>query len=155
LLDATGSRTGIFRMSDEKTMKPADPCPCTSGRPYQECCGRWHGGAPAPDAQALMRSRYSAFVVCNEPYLLATWHQRTRPISIAFDRNQKWLGLSIVDVLVTGETSAEVEFIARFRVGGASASRLHERSRFVLEEGRWLYVDGDLRRSEFPSGRRR
>jgi SEC-C motif-containing protein len=91
-----------------------------------------------------MRSRYSAFVLSNEPYLLATWHPRTRPGSIPFSRNQKWLGLRIVDARVTGDDSAEVEFIARSKVSNASAVRLHERSRFVREGGRWFYVDGDL-----------
>lgn len=91
-----------------------------------------------------MRSRYSAFVLSNEPYLLATWHRSTRPKSVAFDRNQKWLGLKIVAARSTGATTAEVEFIARFRVGGGSAARLHERSRFVSEGERWFYVDGDL-----------
>jgi len=91
-----------------------------------------------------MRSRYSAFVLGLEQYLLDSWHPTTRPRSIAFDRQQKWLGLKIVAAQDTSPTSAEVEFIARFRIGGASAARLHERSRFVLEDGRWLYVDGEL-----------
>jgi SEC-C motif-containing protein len=92
-----------------------------------------------------MRSRYSAFVLCNETYLLATWHPSTRPDSIPFNKNQKWLGLSIVATRSTGEDSAEVEFIARSRVSNAAAVRHHERSRFVHEGGRWFYVDGDLR----------
>lgn len=81
----------------------------------------------------------------DEPYLLATWHASKRPKSIEFDARQKWLGLKIVDTCGTGPDAAEVEFIARFRIGGGSAARLHERSRFVREGGRWLYVDGDLR----------
>lgn len=89
-----------------------------------------------------MRSRYSAFVLCNESYLLATWHASRRPESVTFDRHQKWLGLKIVDARVTGVSTAEVEFIARYRVGGGSAARLHERSRFVKEDGVWWYVDG-------------
>jgi SEC-C motif domain protein len=119
-------------------------CPCDSSRTFAKCCGRWHAGAPAPDAQSLMRSRYSAFVLCNEQYLLSTWHPGTRPDSIPFSRNQKWLGLRIVDARVTGDDSAEVEFIARSKVSNASAVRLHERSRFVREGGKWFYVDGDL-----------
>ncbi|HEY0942654.1 MAG TPA: YchJ family metal-binding protein [Steroidobacter sp.] len=91
-----------------------------------------------------MRSRYSAFVMRNEPYLLATWHATKRPESIEFEPAQKWLGLKIVDARVTGENAAEVEFIARYRIGGASATRLHERSRFVKENDRWFYVDGDI-----------
>ena len=91
-----------------------------------------------------MRSRYSGFVLCNEPYLLATWHPGTRPRSIPFNKNQKWLGLRIVEARVTGEDTAEVEFIARSRVSNAAAVRQHERSRFVREGGRWFYVDGDI-----------
>jgi len=91
-----------------------------------------------------MRSRYAAFVLCNEGYLLATWHPSKRPDSIAFNKNQKWLGLRIVEARVTGEASAEVEFVARSRASNAAAVRLHERSRFVREDGRWFYVDGHL-----------
>lgn len=121
-----------------------DDCPCGSARRYAECCGPLHAGAPAPDPLSLMRSRYAAFVLCNEQYLLETWHPGKRPASIPFARNQKWLGLRIVDTRATGEAAGEVEFIARSRVSNASAVRLHERSRFVREGGRWLYVDGDL-----------
>ena len=92
-----------------------------------------------------MRSRYCAFVMCNERYLLDTWHPDTRPPSCEFDRFQKWLGLRILEASSTSETSAEVEFVARYRIGGASARRLHERSRFVKESERWFYVDGDIR----------
>ena len=91
-----------------------------------------------------MRSRYSAFVMSKADYLLATWHTSTRPSSISFNSQQKWLGLRIVAARESAEHSAEVEFIARYRVGGGSAARLHERSRFVREAGRWFYVDGDF-----------
>lgn len=91
-----------------------------------------------------MRSRYAAFAMCNASYLLTTWHAKTRPASIEFDARQKWLGLKIVAAREIAADSAEVEFIARYRVGGASAARLHERSRFVRESGRWFYVDGDI-----------
>jgi SEC-C motif-containing protein len=92
-----------------------------------------------------MRSRYAAFVLCNEPYLLATWHPDTRPASVPFDRGQHWLGLKIVEACAAGTDRAEVEFIARYRIRGGSAARLHERSRFVLEGERWLYLDGEQR----------
>lgn len=91
-----------------------------------------------------MRSRYCAFVLCDEQYLLATWHPSTRPRSIPFDNQQKWLGLRVIRATLTGAESAEVEFIARSRVSNAAAVRHHERSRFVREGGCWLYVDGDL-----------
>ena len=91
-----------------------------------------------------MRSRYCAFVLCNEEYLLATWHPSTRPGSIAFNSKQKWLGLRVINASVTGKDSAEVQFIARSRVNNAAAVRQQERSRFVREGGRWFYVDGDV-----------
>jgi SEC-C motif-containing protein len=103
-----------------------------------------HAGGASPDAQSLMRSRYCAFVLCNEQYLLATWHPSTRPVSIPFNRNQKWLGLRVINASATGNDSAEVEFIARSRVSNAAAVRQHERSHFVREDGRWFYVDGDM-----------
>lgn len=88
-----------------------------------------------------MRSRYAAFVLLNEPYLLATWHAGTRPKAVDFQPGLKWLGLQVVGAQETAE-QARVEFIARYRVGGGPAARLHERSSFVREQGRWFYVDG-------------
>ena len=123
---------------------PAElPCPCGSGAPLVACCGRFlEGKADAPDAERLMRSRYSAFVGERGDYLLATWHASRRPPAIDFDTGAKWLGLEVRRHQSTGPDSAEVEFVARWRVGGR-AVRLHERSRFVREGGRWYYVDGD------------
>lgn len=118
-------------------------CPCGSFIDYMRCCGCWHAGEPAPSAEALMRSRYVAFVLQNESYLLTTWHQSTRPTSIQFEPGMKWLGLKVVAASATTEHAAMVEFIARYRVGGGSAQRLHERSHFVCEQGRWLYVNGE------------
>ena len=122
---------------------PAEsPCPCGSGVPLAACCGRFlEGKADAPDAERLMRSRYSAFVGERGDYLLATWHASRRPPAIDFDTGAKWLGLEVRRHQSTGPDSAEVEFVARWRVGGR-AVRLHERSRFVQEAGRWYYVDG-------------
>ncbi len=96
-----------------------------------------------PDALHLMRSRYTAFVLENEAYLKHTWQAAFRPNSVEFDAGAKWLGLDIKDFvstgLIEGKQTAEVEFVARVRVGGR-ANRLHERSRFVCEDGQWLYV---------------
>lgn len=91
-----------------------------------------------------MRSRYSAFVLGREDYLLATWHADTRPAALQLDAEPKavWIGLDVKRHSVTGERAAEVEFIARYRVGGR-AHRMHETSRFAQEGGRWFYVDGD------------
>lgn len=92
-----------------------------------------------------MRSRYSAFVRGDERYVLATWHASKRPSTMGFEPGTKWLGLEIVDSRQISDVHAEVEFIARYRVGGRSAVRLHERSRFVREQGRWYYVDGEMK----------
>lgn len=123
---------------------PPDPCPCDPSRAYADCCGRWHAGTPAPDAERLMRSRYSAFVLQRSQYLLDTWHPRTRPATLELDEpGLKWLGLEVRSHRVTGPDTAEVEFVARSKVGGR-AHRLHERSRFERLDGRWFYIDGDL-----------
>jgi SEC-C motif-containing protein len=99
---------------------------------------------PAPDAEALMRSRYTAFVLGGVDHLLATWHVSTRPAELTLEPGVKWLGLEVRDHRVINEDHAEVEFVARSRAAGRG-QRLHERSRFVLEGGRWYYVDGDFR----------
>jgi SEC-C motif domain protein len=116
-------------------------CPCGSTLGYDACCGRWHEGEPAPTAEALMRSRYAAFALCKKPYLLATWHPSTRPPALAFEAGTKWLGLIILGAS-NASGAATVEFIARFRIGGGSAERIHERSKFIREQGLWFYVDG-------------
>ncbi len=92
-----------------------------------------------------MRSRYSAYVLKLTDYLRATWHPRTRPESLDLnDDGSKWLGLAVKTHEVLDATHATVEFVARYRLAGR-AYRLHEVSRFVCEDGRWFYVDGDLR----------
>ena len=128
------------------------PCPCgkqiTKARPacYGACCGRWlDSTAPAEDALALMRSRYSAFVLERDVYLLETWHVSTRPATLEFDPRTRWLGLEIRRHTVQDADHAEVEFVARQRPQEGPAIRLHEVSRFVCEGGRWVYVDGVLK----------
>ena len=89
-----------------------------------------------------MRSRYSAYVLGLVPYLLDTWHARTRPATLVLDPATKWLGLEVRARGSVDAHHATVEFVARCRDAGR-ATRLHETSRFVREDGRWLYVDGD------------
>lgn len=130
------------------TMTPimSAPCPCGSGRPFGQCCApRLGGEAPAPNAEALMRSRYCAYVLEDEAYLLATWHPRTRPPRLDLDQEPcpKWLGLSVKARAVQDPDHATVEFVARYKIAGR-AHRLHEISRFERLDGRWLYLDGDL-----------
>jgi SEC-C motif-containing protein len=124
-----------------------EACPCGSGGTYDGCCGRLHDGFSADSAEALMRSRYSAYVLGRADYLRATWHPRTRPerLELADHPATRWLGLQVREQRSTGTDSATVEFVARYKVGGGSAVRLHETSRFIREGGRWFYVDGDIR----------
>lgn len=118
-------------------------CPCESGKPYSACCKAYHSGFAAPTAEALMRSRYSAYVFALEDYLLQTWHPETRPIALnlADDTQTKWLGLQIKHVELTSESTAKVAFVARYKVGG-KAERLHELSEFVRMDTRWYYLTG-------------
>ncbi|MGX5208693.1 YchJ family protein [Streptomyces violaceus] len=129
-------------------------CPCGLPEAYGNCCGRFlpqsrttsTGGTPigaaaAPTAEALMRSRYCAFVQGDVAYLLRTWHPRTRPGRLELDPGMRWTGL---EILGTGAGSAfhssgTVTFRASYRGGS-----LHERSRFERVDGAWVYVDGDI-----------
>ncbi len=130
-----------------RAMPLADPpCPCGLPARLGACCGRWHSGPlelQAPDARTLMRSRYSAFVLQLPTYLLATWHARTRPATLDFERGQRWLGLQVLAYQLADADHATVAFVARYKWAGR-AQHLAETSRFVREAGRWWYVDGDL-----------
>jgi SEC-C motif-containing protein len=108
--------------------------------------------APAPDAEALMRSRYCACVRGNADYLLATWHPATRAAQLTLDGEPplRWLGLQVRQRATTGADTAVVEFVARYRIGNR-AQRLHETSRFVRVGGRWYYLDGEFPDREGPS----
>ena len=137
------------------TLPAPQLCPC-GGAPtalkrkgtevaYADCCGRFiEQGELPPDALHLMRSRYTAFVLENADYLQHTWKAAHRPETLDFDEGAKWLCLEIKDFVDTGfqdgQATAEVVFVARVRVAG-KAHRLHERSRFVCEQGQWLYVE--------------
>jgi len=91
-----------------------------------------------------MRSRYSAFVVADEPYLLASWHPDTRPSKVRLNPKQRWLGLRIKSTEAGSESDAtgKIEFVARFKIEG-KGHRLHEISRFEKVDGRWYYLDGE------------
>lgn len=122
---------------------PKDACPCGRGPAFDACCGRYLGtGVPAPDAESLMRSRYTAFVRGDVAHLLVTWHASQRPGRLELDEDVKWLDLEVKRHTPIDDTHAEVEFVARSRVQGRG-QRLHERSRFVREDGYWYYVDGE------------
>ncbi len=120
-------------------------CPCGKGL-YAACCGRLHEGKEiAGNAEELMRSRYSAFVLKNEPYLLSTWHPSTRPQEPLFNEDKtQWMGLTVKHFNeANDQLNAKVEFIAIYKING-KAHRLHEISDFVYKNKQWLYVDGQF-----------
>jgi len=121
-------------------------CPCGCTKSYDACCASFiERNAPAPTAEVLMRTRYTAYTLLNEDYLLATWHTSTRPtaLDLATDVATKWIGLDVKRHEQQDSEHAIVEFVARYKVNGR-AHRLHEVSRFVREDGRWFYVDGEI-----------
>lgn len=141
-------------MAGEAGVKKARPatdspaCPCGSGEAYTACCGVFIDNGMLPEtAEQLMRSRYSAYVLAREDYLLCTWHGSTRPAQLGLQDAGpvKWLGLKILRCEAGGAHDHDgiVEFVARYQVNGR-AERLQEVSRFVREAGQWLYVDGQI-----------
>nr|WP_112225996.1 YchJ family metal-binding protein [Lentzea atacamensis] len=114
-------------------------CPCGTGQSYVDCCGALHAGArTAATAEQLMRSRYSAFAVSDEDYLLRTWAAKHRPASAGIDATDRWLKLEILATENGGllQNEGVVEFRAHY-VGGV----VHERSRFIRENGQWVYAE--------------
>ena len=134
------------------TSTPADPaCPCGSDRPLPDCCGRYHHGEPAPSPEALMRSRYSAFALDLTEYLRETWHSSTRPSSLPSDDATRWRRLEILDH-DQQDDRGHVHFRATFQEGRRWGV-LEEVSRFVCEEGRWYYLDGEPSVNRLKPGR--
>ena len=123
----------------------AESCPCGSGAAYAFCCGPLHDGAPAGNAEALMRSRYSAFATGRLDHVFRTWHPRTRPADLSPTPGVTWLGLEVLRAVDGGpsDDTGTVEFRARFERAGVEHA-LHETSRFERRAGRWVYVDGDV-----------
>lgn len=121
-------------------------CPCGSDRPYPRCCGPYIAGdRPAPTAEALMRSRFTAYAHHHVDYLLSSWHPDTRPDAADLGdlREIKWLKLTVDRVTEQGPDEAMVSFTARYKIAGKSA-KLKEVSRFKRLNGKWYYVDGDI-----------
>jgi SEC-C motif-containing protein len=127
------------------------PCPCGSGNPYDTCCGPYIGGRAVPEtAEQLMRSRYTAYARQNANYLVATTYPSKRArnelkaISKSF-RGISWVGLEVIasDKGGAGDSEGLVEFRATC-TAGREKSGIHEKSRFVREDGRWFYLDGEI-----------
>ncbi|MDP3711392.1 MAG: YchJ family metal-binding protein [Mycobacteriales bacterium] len=118
------------------------PCPCGLPALLDDCCGRVHGGAPAPTAELLMRSRYSAFAVADAAYLLRSWHPSTRPRSLELDPGQEWQRLIVLECTRGGLLDVEgtVSFVARYELHGTPGA-VRETSRFSRHDGRWVYLD--------------
>jgi SEC-C motif-containing protein len=121
-------------------------CPCGLGDDYVACCGRLHGGAPAATAEALMRSRYSAFAVGDADYLLRTWHPSSRPWELVLEPELRWTRLAVLETQDGGlfDAVGTVQFRAIY-VQDGQRGVMTETSRFVREDKRWTYlgpVDG-------------
>jgi SEC-C motif domain protein len=132
-------------MSSRRAKQPAPgarrACPCGLDAAYAECCGALHAGrGQAATAEALMRSRYSAFCVNDQGYLLRTWHPLTRPARLEPDGRIRWRRLEVL--AATGgsafHTEGTVRFRAHFTVRGEE-DVLVEHSRFVRHDGLWVY----------------
>jgi SEC-C motif-containing protein len=122
-------------------------CPCTSGNPYDTCCGPYHErSASAKTVKQLMRSRYSAYALGGlGDYLLETWHPSKTGTLTAASLSEKtldWLGLKILDFRHKGNEGM-VKFEARYKNDDGSAGLLQEVSRFVRVNGKWLYLDSN------------
>ena len=129
-------------MVKKRNSAQQESCPC-GGDSLAHCCGPFISGAQhAASAEQLMRSRYSAYVLGEESYLRETWFKETRPAETVTDKSLQWLGLEVRQSSQQDD-AATVEFVARCRVQGRG-QRLHEISRFVREDGRWFYVDGNI-----------
>lgn len=128
----------------------AAACPCGSGLGYAACCKPLlRGEREAATPAELMRSRYTAYVRRDAEYLLRTWHPTTRPSSLELE-GMRWRGLDVHGAAGGGEsvgTASEntVTFTAHFEDEHGAPQSMTETSRFVLEAGHWLYVDGDVR----------
>jgi len=133
----------------------SENCPCQSGKSYEQCCGRFITHQAQPEnARELMRSRFSAYVRNDTDYLMQSWHRDFRPDQLTLDLDIRWLGLELI-AFSEDDDEASVEFEATLAADGR-IDALREKSRFVRENGQWLYTDGDMlepRRKPLKIGR--
>lgn len=126
-------------------------CPCGSNRPYLDCCLPLHQGTAAETPEALMRSRYCAFVKKLPNYLLDTWHPSTRPKQLDLTDSPDWVSLEVLQSDEQGD-KGHVHFRAVYRADNGWGY-LEEHSSFVREAGGWYYVQGETRDGAFKPGR--
>ncbi|PFG20919.1 SEC-C motif-containing protein [Serinibacter salmoneus] len=122
------------------------PCPCRSRRPFADCCAPYLTGEQnAPTAEALMRSRFTAYALGDLAYVARTWHPSTRPADLSPDPDTTWVALQIVETTAGRESddTGTVHFRASFRTP-TGRDVLEEISRFTRQNGAWVYVDGDI-----------
>jgi SEC-C motif-containing protein len=117
------------------------PCPCGLGDDYESCCGQFHAGMPAPTAESLMRSRYSAFAVGDAEYLLRTWHPSRRPPTLSLDPAIQWTRLAVLKTRDGGlfDSTGTVQFRAMFIQHGKRGAH-DETSKFVRQDRHWSYL---------------
>ncbi|WP_252737784.1 YchJ family protein [Marinobacter salexigens] len=126
-------------------------CPCGNQSPYADCCQRYHQGAIAPNPEALMRSRFSAYVLKLEDYLRTSWHHSTQPAELDLDRSPDWASLRILESSESGD-KGRVHFQAIYRLNPGWGF-LQEDSEFVREDGRWVYLQGEPQEGILKPGR--
>lgn len=129
---------------------PNNPCPCGSQKKYKKCCKVFHDGTLPTNALELMKSRYSAFAVHKAEYIIATTHSQNQDFTsdvsswkkgiLDFCENTSFNGLEIID-FIDGELESYVTFKAILEQANEDAT-FSEKSRFLKENGKWLYVDG-------------
>ena len=137
-------------------MKKIQLCPCCSTLDYAVCCGRYHkGNINPPTAEALMRSRYTAYAMGNAQYIYRTWHEKTRPTlpSLRKSEPQKLVALKILSTQEGTENDSKgmVEFVASYespsfdesvdKPVGEPIEQHHEKSLFAKIKGNWVYID--------------
>jgi SEC-C motif-containing protein len=136
-----GQLTYTHRPGDDNVHMEGLACPCGLGDDYDSCCGRLHAGAPAPTAESLMRSRYSAFAVGDAGYLLRTWHPSGRPEKLVLDPALRWTRLAVLETQDGGlfDPVGTVRFRAVY-VREGQRGVLAETSRFIRQDGLWTYL---------------
>lgn len=117
-------------------------CPCCSGKMYKDCCEPFLEKMSLPStAEELMRSRYTAYTLKDEDYLLRTWAEETQPRIVEFERAIHWIGLKVLETNKLEDDSYTVRFIAKYKLNG-KAFRLEENSLFNRVQSRWYYIKG-------------